>query len=443
MNREIWDQIKGVLYKKNNNKPMIRGLLDSMTPKNSRETSLGVLELEFSVTSPYHKQKIENIIKRQLMDELKLVYDRPFDFKVCVKEEKSAVAFEQLSLAKLSSKKSLFRNSFTFDSFVVGPNNEMAFSQSIAACKEPGFSGRNPLFIFGSTGLGKTHLLHAIGHYLEETSCARVVYASAENFLSECVSSIRNHQMERFRKKFRLSPGVLLIDDIHVLARGEHVQEEFFHTLNCLFDSKKQVVVTCDRLPRDIKGLKDRIRTRLEGGLLVDIQMPDLETKMAILEHKAQSIGLKLSSDILSYVASISKESIRELEGHLNKLVAFSKANSSPISLEFSKKVLHVHEPKQELNASFLLKRVAKEFGLSPKELKSKSRARQLVHARQMAMSLIQKNTSLSLKKIGEAFGDRDHTTVLHSIKKCTFHLENNSDFKKVFNKISKDIHRQ
>ena len=443
MNREIWDQIKTSINKKNSNKPVVMGLLDSMVPQKAKESALGVLELEFCVKSDYHKEKIEGVIMNQLTQELKLVYKKPFDLKVKVDKHDpvASVDVKQMSLSQLASAKpSSFRVGYTFDSFVVGSNNEFAHAASYRVAQHPGQPSSNPLFIFGATGLGKTHLLHSIGNYLEETSSKRVKYISAERFLNECVDGIRHHSMSKFRTKYRQGCDVLLMDDIHVLGRGEHAQEEFFHTLNSFFDTGRQVVVACDRLPKEISGLKDRIRTRLEGGLIVDIKMPDIETKIAILNYKSETLKFKLSSEVSRYIASISKRSIRELEGNLNKVMAFSQFRRNPVTIDFVKKILLIHEEKNTVTVDDIQKLVSSEFAITKSELKSKSRQKNILAARQLAMYLVQKHTKKTLKEVGSCFGNRDHTTVLNSIRKINSKLKDDSNFKSLFNKIETDI---
>ncbi len=412
-------------------------------PQKPKESALGVLELEFCVKSDYHKEKVEGVLIKQLTQELKLAYKRPFDLKVRVEEPDpdTDFAIRQMTLTQLASAKpGLFRAGYTFDSFVVGSNNEFAHAASYRVAQHPGQSSSNPLFIFGATGLGKTHLLHSIGNYLEETGTRRVKYISAERFLNECVSGIRHHNMSNFRTKYRQGCAVLLIDDIHVLGRGEHAQEEFFHTLNAFFDTGRQVVVACDRLPKEISGLKDRIRTRLEGGLIVDIKMPDLETKMAILNYKAEGLKFRLSSEVSRYIASISKRSIRELEGNLNKVMAFSQFRHKPVTIDFVKKVLSIHEEKNTVTVDRIQKAVSDAFKITKSELKSKSRQKNILAARQLAMYLAQKYTKKTLKDLGSHFGNRDHTTVLNSIRKIHLKLREDSSFKSLFNKIETNI---
>ena len=457
MNGDIWEQVKDRICKKNNSRPAVLGLLDCMTPQKFKESSMGVLELEFLVQTDYHKKEIDKAVLPQIRKELSFFYKKPFGLNVKVDESRkrpdrvsSIAQFMQLPLDHVSQKPpSLFREEFTFDSFIVGPSNEFAHAACLRVASCPGDVKTNPLFVFGPTGLGKTHLLHAIGNYLEETTDKKISYLSAEGFLNECVSGIRNNKMHRFRQKYRQDSYVLLIDDIHVLGRGEHAQEEFFHTLNAFFDTKRQVVVTCDRLPRDISGLKDRIRTRLEGGLIVDIGVPDLETKIAIAKHKAKSMGLVLSEEAFYHVAKISINSIRELEGALNKLSYLHGNKNSQrlesrktIELQDAKGALAIQTPclRNTLSPEKLLDIISVSFGLSTKDIKSKSRRRCFVVARQVGMYLMRKHLNASLKEVGNVFGKRDHSTVLSSIKKASLAISTDADLKEIVKRAEKNI---
>lgn len=449
MNGEVWDQVKDRLNKRYNNKPVIMGLLESMIPQKSKETGLGVLELEFLVQSDYHKKElVSRKVLPQLREELAGVYKKPFGLNVRVSESKtppsrvsSIAKFMQLPLDSVGKKKvGVFRQEFTFNSFVVGVGNEFAHAASRRVAEHPGDLKANPLFVFGKTGLGKTHLLHAVGNHLEETTSKKIVCVSAERFLNECVSGIRNKGMHRFRQKYRNDCHVLLIDDIHVLGRGEHAQEEFFHTLNSFFDTKRQVVVTCDRLPRDILGLKDRIRTRLEGGLIVDIQPPDLETKIAICKHKAGLLRVGLSEEAFYYVASICTNSVREIEGALKTLSFFAETGTL-VGVKEAKRFLasQAFVPKK-LTSDKIIKTTCDVFNLAVEDVKSKSRQKHLVIARQVGMMVLKNRLSISLKEIGGLFGKRDHSTVLNGIKKASLLVKSDLDIKEALEKIEKQL---
>ena len=331
---------------------------------------------------------------------------------------------------------------YTFSTFVVGRNNEFAHAVSYSIAKNPGTENYNPLFIYGPTGMGKTHLLNAVGNHLKEHfPNLSICYCSAERFLNECISSIRRNEMHKFRQKYRDKCNVLLMDDIQILNRGEAVQEEFFHTLNDFFEKGQQVIVASDHMPKDIKGLEDRIRTRLEWGLIADIQPPDIETRVAILRYKAERRAIHLPPDVASYIARISKTSIRQLEGNLNKIKMFAELQGVSISLELAKKVLASHDDTRSLTIDDVQRLVADHFKLRVVDLKARSRTKPLVLARQMSMYLVKKHLDKSLVEIGRAFGGKDHSTVINAIKRVEDQLSVNPDIKNDFNEIETLIH--
>jgi chromosomal replication initiator protein len=269
----------------------------------------------------------------------------------------------------------------------------------------------------------------------------RINYVSAERFLNECISSIRRSEMDKFRARYRDNCDILLMDDIQILGRGEAVQEEFFHTLNSFFDKSKQVVVASDRMPKDIKGLEDRIRTRLEWGLIADIQMPDIETRVAILKYKAERRGIPLSNDVVGYIARISKRSIRELEGNLNKLKMYSELQGVPISLDLAKRVLQHHDDAATITIEEIQRLTAEHFQVRLPDLKSKTRTKPLVTARQIAMWLIKKHLEKPLVEIGRAFGGKDHTTVINALRRIDDQLNKDPEIKKDVEELEGRIH--
>ena len=330
---------------------------------------------------------------------------------------------------------------YTFSTFVVGRNNEFAHAVSYNIAKSPGGENYNPLFIYGPTGMGKTHLLNAVGNHLKEHfPHLAICYCSAERFLNECISSIRRNEMYKFRKKYRENFQVLLMDDVQVLNKGQAVQEEFFHTLNHFFEKRQQVIVASDRMPKDIDGLEDRIRTRLEWGLIADIQMPDLETRVAILRYKAEMRGIQLPPDVAGYLARISKTSIRQLEGNLNKIKMFAELQGMPISLDLAKKVLATHDDTRNLTIDDVQRLVADHFKVRVVDLKTRSRTQPLVIARQISMYLIKKHLDKSLVEIGRAFGGKDHSTVINALKRVEDQLSTNSNIKNDFNELESAI---
>ena len=306
---------------------------------------------------------------------------------------------------------------FTFDAFVVGTCNQFAHAAARSVATNPS-RAYNPLFIYGGVGMGKTHLMHAIGRaLLDQQVGMRIVVTSSERFMNEMITCIRLDRMVQFHQRYR-SADVLLVDDIQLLGNKERTQEEFFHTFNELHDQQKQIVISSDSPPKDIPGLVDRLRSRFEWGLMADMQPPDLETKMAILDKKAEAEGVQLPEDVRAFMATRTKSNVRELEGALVKLIAYSSLTGTTISLPMAQQVLRhlVHAQDRRVTIDSIQKAVAERFNLKPSQLKEKSNTRQIVHPRQVAMYLVKELTSASLPEIGRAFGGKHHTTVMHSI---------------------------
>ncbi|MCL6447976.1 MAG: chromosomal replication initiator protein DnaA [Armatimonadetes bacterium] len=312
---------------------------------------------------------------------------------------------------------------YTFETFVVGNSNRFAHAACMAVAESPA-AAYNPLFIYGGVGLGKTHLMHAIGHYIiKNNQSHKVVYVTTEKFTNDLISAIREDDTEEFRSKYR-SIDVLLVDDIQFLAKKERTQEEFFHTFNTLYEANRQIIISSDRPPRDIPTLEDRLRSRFEWGLITDIQPPDLETRIAILQKKAQLENLEIPLDTLAYIAGEIDSNIRELEGALIKLIAYASLYNCEMSCEVAREALKDYlsksaKPKQ-INISLIQKVVAERYSLRPEDLRSKKRTREIAFPRQVAMYLARKLLDASLPKIGEEFGGRDHSTVVHAIEKIT-----------------------
>jgi len=308
---------------------------------------------------------------------------------------------------------------FTFSSFVVGACNQFAHAAALSVATKPSHS-YNPLFLYGGVGMGKTHLMHAIGHELKQRfPHLRVVYTSSERFMNEMIVCIRTDRMPQFHQRYR-DIDILLVDDIQVLGNKEKTQEEFFHTFNELHDHQKQIVISSDQQPKDVPGLLDRLRSRFEWGLMVDIQAPDLETKMAILDKKAEGEGVKLPDEVRSFMASKTKSNVRELEGALVKLIAYSSLTGTPITLQMAQHILKhlVHVPDKRVTIDSIQKAVAERFQIKASQLKEKSNTPKVVYPRQVAMYLVKELTSASLPEIGRVFGNKHHTTVIHSINK-------------------------
>src|SRR3954454_1867172 len=308
---------------------------------------------------------------------------------------------------------------FTFQSFVVGACNQFAAAAAKSVAENPSRS-YNPLFLYGGVGMGKTHLMHAIGRELTDRyGSMRIIYTSSERFMNEMIACIRTERMQHFHQRYR-EADVLLIDDIQVLGNKERTQEEFFHTFNELHDHQKQIVISSDSPPKDIPGLVERLRSRFEWGLLADIQPPDLETKMAILDKKAEAENVKLPDDVRTFMASKTKSNVRELEGALVKLIAYSSLTGTPINLQMAQQVLKhlVHVQDRRVTIDAIQKAVAEKFQVKQSQLKEKSNTKKIVYPRQVAMYLVKELTNASLPEIGRAFGGKHHTTVIHSINK-------------------------
>jgi chromosomal replication initiator protein len=308
---------------------------------------------------------------------------------------------------------------FTFDTFVVGACNQFAHAAAKSVAENPSRS-YNPLFLYGGVGMGKTHLMHAIGRELvSRFGMMKIIFTSSERFMNEMIACIRTERMQQFHQRYR-EADVLLVDDIQMLGNKERTQDEFFHTFNELHDHQKQIVISSDAPPKDIPGLVERLRSRFEWGLQADIQPPDLETKMAILDKKAEAEGVKLPDDVRSFMASKTKSNVRELEGALVKLIAYTSLTGTPINLQMAQQVLKhlVHVQDRRVSMDSIQKAVAERFTIKQSQLKEKSNTKKIVYPRQIAMYLVKELTDASLPEIGRAFGGKHHTTVLHSINK-------------------------
>lgn len=306
-----------------------------------------------------------------------------------------------------------------FGAFVVGSCNQFAHAASLAVASSPS-RVYNPLFIYGGCGMGKTHLMHAVGwELMERFPGMRVVCTSGERFMNEMIQCIRTDRMPAFHQHYRTADA-LLIDDVQILAGKERTQDEFFHTFNDLYDHQRQIVLTSDRMPKDTPGLVDRLRSRFEWGLMIDVQPPDLETKMAILDKKAEEEGIRLPEDVRIFIATKTKSSVRELEGAWTKLVAYSSVTKMPINLPMAQQALKQLLPSQEKRVTIdsIVRAVAERYGLQPAQLKQKTNVREISRPRQVAMYLCKELTHASLPEIGRHFGGKHHTTVIHSIRK-------------------------
>lgn len=334
---------------------------------------------------------------------------------------------------------------YTFDTFVVGNNNKFAHAAALAVAESPG-KMYNPLFIHGGAGLGKTHLMHSIAHFvLSQNPDKRVLYVTSETFTNELIESIRNGNntaMTKFREKYR-NVDVLLIDDIQFIIGKEATQEEFFHTFNELHGNKKQIIISSDKPPKDIETLEARLRSRFEWGLIADISSPDFETRMAILHKKEETDGYNIDNEVIKYIATNIKSNIRELEGALNKLVALSKLANREITVSLAEEALKdivSPDEKREITCSLIIATVAEHFHMTPDDLKSTKRNSEVVFPRQIAMYLCNEMTGGGLKKIGLEMGKRDHTTVLHGCKKIAAEIQTSETTRETVEILKKKI---
>jgi chromosomal replication initiator protein len=344
---------------------------------------------------------------------------------VCTEEEPVAAAPVSTTASTKQSKLDFessdhqLNTRYTFDSFVVGKSNEFAHAASRAVAEQPS-KAYNPLFLYGGVGMGKTHLMHAIGHTIKQRNpAARLSYVSAEKFTIEVINSLRFDKMFSFRERFH-TVDVLLVDDIQFIAGKERTQEEFFHTFNALYEQHKQIVISSDCLPKDINSIEERLRSRFEWGLIADIQPPDLETKIAILQKKAENDRFVLPDDVAEYIARAIKSNVRELEGALTRLMAYASLTGAAVSLATAQQVLRniIASQEKRVTIEVIQKRVSEHFNLREQDLKVRSNTRAIAFPRQVAMYIVKQLTTASLPEIGRQFGGKHHTTVLHSINK-------------------------
>ena len=409
-----------------------------------------------SVPNDFTKEQLENRYTNSIEESLKKVTDKEIKVKFVLPGDKLEGDESELETTskdkdEIPQSKEKYTSTtwlnpkYTFDSFVIGNANRFAHAASLAVAEAPA-KAYNPLFIYGGVGLGKTHLMHAIGHYvLEHMPDLRAVYITSEKFTNEFINAIRDNKTSQFRNKYR-NIDILLVDDIQFLAGKEQTQEEFFHTFNTLHESNKQIIISSDRPPKEIPTLEDRLRSRFEWGLITDIQAPDLETRIAILRKKAHLEKLELPNDVIVYIAKQIDTNIRELEGGLIRVIAYSSLANKEITIETAKEALkdilpNKNQPKQ-LTIEKIQKTVAHYFSLKIEDLKAKKRTRTVAFPRQIAMYLARELTDNSLPKIGEDFGGRDHTTVMHAYDKVSKDIKNDNHLDEKINEIKELLHK-
>ena len=352
--------------------------------------------------------------------------------------EEEQLRFEEFKVDKITN----LNPRYLFENFVVGPSNELPHAAAWAISKNPG-SVYNPLFVYGGVGLGKTHLIQAIGNKIAKNfSDKKIKYTTSEKFISGVVSSIKNHSIEEFKNNHRKT-DVLIIDDVQFLAGKEKTQEEFFHIFNALYEKNKQIILSSDRSPKAISNLEERLRSRFEGGMIADIGFPDYETRMAILKVKSQEKGINLSNDVLEYISSNIKENIRELEGALNRLIAYQKLNNQIPDFQITKTLLKniISAPAKMVSPKKIIQTVAEFYDLKEKDLIASSRKKEIVFPRQIAMYILRESLSYSFPFIGRKFGGKDHTTAIHAFEKISREVKENEKLFEEINLIKQRIY--
>ncbi len=396
------------------------------------------------VKESFLKEIIEKRHLPLIRTAIKMVTKNEYDIMITTEEEQNAGNLHNLAAEK-PAENELARNlnpKYVFDSFVVGNSNRLAHAASLAVAESPA-QAYNPLFLYGNSGLGKTHLMHSIGHFiLDRNPQAKVLYVTSETFTNELINSIQNNKNEEFRNKYR-NIDVLMIDDIQFISKKEGTQEEFFHTFNALYESNKQIIISSDRPPKEIKTLEDRLRSRFEWGLIADVQPPDYETRIAILKKKAERDNLTVPDDVMAYIAKNIASNIRELEGALTRIVAFATLTNQDISIalaENSLKDIFSENSATPLTPELIQQVVAEYYNIRVEDIQGSKKPKNIAFPRQVSMYLCRKLLDISLPKIGESFGGRDHTTVIYAISKIEKQLESDEGLQKTVHALEKEI---
>jgi len=419
--------------------------------KSSIPLSLNNNTLKLGVPNNFTKEILETRYKDLLTNALNVNSSKKYNIELVIASEEALDINEnnkkdlKTSVTVSDDMSATLNPKYTFDSFVIGNSNRFAHAASLAVAESPA-KAYNPLFIYGGVGLGKTHLMHAIGHYiLQNNPKSRVVYVSSEKFTNELINSIKDDKNEDFRNKYR-NVDVLLIDDIQFIAGKDATQQEFFHTFNALHDANKQIILSSDRPPKEIPTLEDRLRSRFEWGLIADMQPPDFETRIAILKKKADVEGLNISNDVMTYIATKIKSNIRELEGALIRIVAYSSLTNKEINVDLAAEALKdiiSNNQSKKVTIDLIVEVTANYFNLRVEDFKSQRRTRNVAYPRQIAMYLARKLTDTSLPKIGEEFGGRDHTTVIHAHEKINESLKTDEGLQEAINEITKKLNQK
>jgi len=404
----------------------------------------------FKAISEYHKDSIQSRYSPLILNTLKFITNKDWSFSVVWNQEEDSQSNKQViaSEKKIDTDDDISQYTnktlnpkYTFETFVVGNNNRFAHAAALAVGDRPG-EAYNPLFLYGGVGLGKTHLMHAIGNrILQNNRRANVLYVTSEKFTNQLINAIKDFKNEAFRNKYR-NIDVLLIDDIQFIGGKDRVQEEFFHTFNTLHEEGKQIIISSDKAPKDIPLLEDRLKSRFEWGLLADLSNPDYETRLAILRKKAQDENIIVDDHILSNIANKIDSNIRELEGVFNKIVAIASLNNEPISIELAEKTINEFKQQSEkvISADFIKETVAKYFNVNKDDLASDKRSNDITFPRQIAMYLCREIANLSFPKIGDEFGNRDHSTVMHAYKKIEKEIKDKNNTRLIVESVKNII---
>jgi chromosomal replication initiator protein len=452
--------LKGCFYMQNDKDELfnqVKELLQQETTQIAFDTWLKPVELVemtdnhvvLKANSDYHCELVKTRYGDLILNTFKYLTNKEWTFSVIWEDKKNAVGGSSIisnsqnenqdQEIEISNK--TLNPKYTFDTFVVGNNNRFAHAAAIAVGEKPGES-YNPLFLYGGVGLGKTHLMQAIGNrILTNNRSAKILYVTSEKFTNQLINAIKDNKNEVFRNKYR-TIDVLLIDDIQFIAGKERVQEEFFHTFNALYEDKKQIIISSDKPPRDIQFLEDRLKSRFEWGLLADIACPDYETRLAILRKKAQEEKIVVDDNILANIANKIDSNIRELEGVFNKIIARASLTHSPITIELAENTINEFKAASEkvLSSQFIKETVAKYFNINKDDLASNKRSNEIAFPRQIAMYLCREVANMSYPKIGEDFGNRDHSTVMHACKKIEKEVKDKNNTKLIVESVKNII---
>ncbi|MCG2362169.1 chromosomal replication initiator protein DnaA [Staphylococcus epidermidis] len=448
--KEIWDKVLEIAQERISNTSYQTFIKDTQLYSLKNDEAIILVSLPFNAS--WLNQRYSEIMQAIIYDvigyEVKphfISEDELASYNNVNTQEVQEPQVQHSSIDDKTWGKEQFNMHNTFDTFVIGPGNRFPHAASLAVAEAPA-EAYNPLFIYGGVGLGKTHLMHAIGHHvLSNKPNAKVIYTSSEKFTNEFIKSIRDNETEAFREKYR-KIDVLLIDDIQFIQNKEQTQEEFFHTFNELHQNNKQIVISSDRPPKEIAKLEDRLRSRFEWGLIVDITPPDYETRMAILQKKIEEENLDIPPEALNYIANQIQSNIRELEGALTRLLAYSKLQGKPITTELTAEALKdiIQSPKsKKITIQDIQKVVGQYYSVRIEDFSAKKRTKSIAYPRQIAMYLSRELTDFSLPKIGEEFGGRDHTTVIHAHEKIANDIKSDSTFKQEVENLEKEIRNQ